>query len=249
VTQRALLRRIAGTWRRGGVRGLLLAALRRTVYGHVVLIERDLRADVPLLRSGPSIEVRRLRPEEVPAYARSGPKPAEELIRRMERGSGCHAAWHAGEIVSATWWHPGEAWIEDLDRRFRLRAGEVYFYDSWTLPRLRGRNITPVRSSLTLRALGEQGFVRAIAFVLPENRPIHKAVEKVGWRRFGTAGFVRIGPARIEFVRALGRTWWRARGRRTEAGGEPPPAEPGFALSRAERGERFGRGRGPESFA
>jgi hypothetical protein len=167
----------------------------------------------------------------------------------MERGSGCHAAWHAGEIVSATWWHPGEAWIEDLDRRFGLRAGEVYFYDSWTLPRLRGRNITPVRSSLTLRALGEQGFVRAIAFVLPENRPIHKAVEKVGWRRFGTAGFARIGPARIEFVRALGRTWWRARGRRSKAGGEPPPAEPGFALSRAEGGERFRRGRGPESFA
>jgi hypothetical protein len=219
------------------------------VYGHVVLIERDLREDMPPPRSDLPIEVRGLRSEDVSAYARSHPNPPEEFLRRMERGSHCHAAWHAGEIVSATWWHPGEAWIEDLDRRFRLRAGEVYFYDAWTLPRLRGRNITPVRSGLTLRALGEQGFVRAIAFVLPENRPIHKAVEKVGWRRFGTAGFVGIGPARIEFVRALGRTWWRARGRRTEAGGEPPPAEPGFALSRAERGECFERGRGPESFA
>lgn len=153
----------------------------------------------------------------------------------MERGSGCHAAWHAGQIVSATWWHPGDAWIEDLERRFLLGPGEVYFYDAWTVPRLRGRNITPARSALTLRALREQGFVRAIAFLLPENRPVHKAVEKVGWRRFGTAGFVRIGPARIEFVRALGRTRWRTRRRRAEAApGEPPRAESGSSLSRVE---------------
>ena len=152
----------------------------------------------------------------------------------MERGSGSHAAWHAGEIVSATWWHPGEAWIEDLDRRFQLRAGEVYFYDAWTLPRLRGRNITPARSALTLRALREQGFERAIAFVLPENHPIHKAVEKVGWRRFGAAGFVRIGPASVEFLRVRGRTQWRTRRRPARAAGKPPPAEPGFALSPVE---------------
>jgi hypothetical protein len=165
----------------------------------------------------------------------------------MERGSQCHAAWHAGEIVSATWWHPGEAWIEDLGRRFRLRAGEVYLYDAWTIPRLRGRNITPVRSGQTLRALGEQGFVRAIAFVLPENQPIHKAVKKVGWRRFGTAGFVRIGPVRVEFVRALARTRWRARARvGGAASGEPPPAETGLPLSRVDGGSL---GRGRESFA
>jgi hypothetical protein len=250
VTQPALLRRIADTWRRGGVRGLLLAALRRTVYGHVVLIERDLRADVPLLRSEPPIdEVRRLRPEEVPAYARSRPKPAEELVRRMERGSGCHAAWHAGEIVSATWWHPGEAWIEDLGRRFLLRASEVYLYDAWTLPELRGRNITPVRSAHTLRALREQGFVRAIAFLLPENGPVQKAVKKVGWRRFGMAGFVRIGPVRIEFVRALGRIQWRVRARRNGAAPGEPPIEAGLLLSPVEPGLSHVRERGSESFA
>jgi hypothetical protein len=228
----SLLRRLAGAWRRGGARGVLLATLGRTVYRHVVLIERDLREDMPLLRSDPPIEVRRLRPADVSAYARSNPKSPEELLRRMERGSRCHAAWHAGEIVSAAWWHPGEAWIEDLDRRFLLRAEEVYLYDAWTVPRLRGRNITPARSVLTLRHLHEQGFLRAVAFVLPENRPIHRAaLEKVGWRRFGTAGFVRIGPAGIEFVRARGRAQWRARGRRSASvSGEPPPAERGLLL-------------------
>jgi hypothetical protein len=202
-----------------------------------VLIENDLREDKPLLRSEPPIEVRRLRREDVSAYIRSHRNSPEELLRRMERGSHCHAAWHAGEIVSAVWWHPGEAWIEDLERRFALRANEVYFYDAWTVPRLRGRNITPLRSVLTLRTLREQGFVRAVAFFLPDNRPIHRAVEKIGWRRFGSAGLVRIGPARLEFVRALGRTRWRGRGRRTKAAsGEPPPAEPGLLLSRGGHG-------------
>ena len=155
----------------------------------------------------------------------------------MERGSGCHAAWHAGEIVSATWWHPGEAWIEDLDRRFLLGAGDVYLYDTWTIPRLRGCNITPARSFLTMRELRGQGFQRVVAFVLPENRPVHRvALEKLGWRPFGTAGFVRIGPVRIEFVRALGRTRWRVRARRNRAApGEPPP-EAGLSLSPVEPG-------------
>src|SRR5919197_1596132 len=111
----SLLRRLADKGRREGPRGLLLGSLGRTMYRHVVLSEADFREDTPARRCAPPIEVRRLRREEVAAYARSRPKSPEELIQRMERGSECYAAWHAGEIVSAAWWHPGEAWMEELD--------------------------------------------------------------------------------------------------------------------------------------
>jgi hypothetical protein len=72
----------------------------------------------------------------------------------------------------------------------------------------------------------------------------------VGWQRFGTAGFARIGPARIEFVRALGRTRWRARWRRLAVPRrEPPPAEPRFLLSRVDDVGNGDGGSGPESLA
>src|SRR5947208_1929990 len=175
----SLVSRLAYKWRREGVRGLALAALGRTVYRHLVLSETDLR-DIPLPRCELAIEVRRLRPEDVPAYFRSRSNSPEEILRRMERGSECYAAWHAGEIVSAAWWHPGEAWIEELDRRFLLRPDELYCYDGWTIPRLRGRNLTPARAVLTMRMLREQDFVHAVTVSLPENRPIHRAWRKMG---------------------------------------------------------------------
>ena len=145
----------------------------------------------------------------------------------MERGSECYAAWHAGEIVSAAWWHPGEAWMEELDRRFLLRRDETYAYDGWTVPRLRGHNITPARAVLTMRMLREQGVRGAVMFSLPENRSIRRAWKKMGWRPFGVAGFLRMGPIRLEFVRVRGHTRWRLRRRRpASARSQPPPAEP-----------------------
>ena len=131
-------------------------------------------------------------------------------------------AWIDGRIVSDCWYQPGEAWVEDLDRRFELGDDEAYAYDAHTAPALRGRSVTPARATFASTDMRERGYARAVAFVLPENGPGLRSPDKSGWTPFGVAGHLSVGLGRLEFVRtARAGTRWRLRRRRRDKGGPP----------------------------
>jgi hypothetical protein len=238
--------RVRSVLQRGGLAGLAFAALRHTVYCQVDLIEKDLADDPGAESSDAHFEVTRLSRENAGAYSRYRPDTSpEEVVRRLERGSLCYVGWDRGRIISAAWYHPGEAWIEDLDRRFELPTDVVYAFDGHTSPELRGHRISAARASATWKELEEQGFRKGIAFVLAGNRSGDRARLRSGWRRFGRAGYARLGPWRIDFIRTRGGpTRWRWRRHRSEAvrRNELPPREPagillGEALEAAGRSE------------
>jgi hypothetical protein len=219
---------------RNGPAGLAFAALRHTVYCRINLIEKDLGDDPATVPSDIPIEVTRLSRESAGAYSRYRPDTSpEEVVRRLERGSVCYVAWNGGRIISAAWYHPGEAWIEDLDRRFELPADVVYVFDGHTSPELRGHRVSAVRASATWAELEEQGLRKGVAFVLAGNRSGDRARLRSGWRRFGRAGYARLGPWRIDFIRTRGRRkQWRWRRHRSEAlrREQLPPREPANTL-------------------
>ena len=173
----------------------------------MVLIERDLTIEPP--RVPTDVDFRRafLRPEDAGAYAAYRPdRDRERVLARLERGSMCHVAWLDGRIVSDCWYQPGEAWVEDLDRRFELGADEAYAYDAHTEPELRGHAVTPSRATLAATDLRDRGFTRAVGFVVPENGPGLRSPRKSGWTRFGVAGHraLRAGASRVRPHRAGG---------------------------------------------
>jgi hypothetical protein len=212
-----------------------MAVLRHTVYQRVDLIEHELTDEIPVVRSELPFQVTRLGREDIDAYCRYRPGTSPgEIVRRLERGSVCYVAWHSGRIVSGAWYHAGEAWIEDVDRRFELTADTVYSYDAHTVPELRGRRVTPARSSIALADLRDSGFRRGVAFVLPGNRAGDRSRVRSGWRRFGVAGYLHLGLARIEFVRTRGRqAQWRLRWllSRAPRRSQLPPLESGAPLT------------------
>jgi hypothetical protein len=235
VARESLIRRAARVLRRDGPGALVLAVLRHTVYQRVNLIEHELTGEIPVVRCEVPFQVRRLAARTSTPTANSDPgsSPAE-IEHRLERGSVCYVAWHAGRIVSGAWYHAGEAWIEDVDRRFDLGADTVYSYDAHTVPELRGRRVTPARSSIALADLRDSGFRRGVAFVVPGNRAGDRSRVRSGRRRFGVAGYLHLGLARIEFVRTRGRQaqwhlrWLLSPGDRRR---EPPPLESGAPLT------------------
>jgi GNAT superfamily N-acetyltransferase len=195
-------RRAHEVLRTEGVKGLALKLLARLCYRKVVLAERELRnlwlepsTDVP-------IQVRRLRARDANAYADLRPdQDAGEALRRLADGHFCYVTWTNGRLSSAVWFQEGSAWIPELDRHLPLGPSEVYSYDSYTAPELRGRNIAPARGVQTTRLLRACGYERAIGFVLPENRASLTATKKIGVRAIGEMGYIQLGPVRIEFIR------------------------------------------------
>ena len=147
----ALAERLDQLWFRGH------AKLR--LYRCLVLTERRLTEPFPDLPLPADLTVRHLTPDDAAAYATFRPEHGRgEYERRLAEGHWCFAAWRGAEIVSAAWAVARRGWIEYLELGIQLGPHEVYSYDLYTVPELRGRRITPPTRVPHLRYLREQGY-------------------------------------------------------------------------------------------
>jgi hypothetical protein len=183
-----------------GLKGIALKVLARSIYREVVLVERELRnvwveasTDVP-------IQVRRLRRSDLAAYLILRPDQSdEEVVRRLDNGHFAYVTWTEGRISSAVWFQDGPVWIPDVDHLLSLGPREVYSYDSFTSPELRGRGVAAARGVQTMRLVRAAGYRSVIGFVLPENRAGFRQPEKLGLKRSGRIGYIQLGPLRLQY--------------------------------------------------
>jgi hypothetical protein len=187
-----LARRLDRLWFRG------LAKLR--LYRCLVLTERRLAEPVPDFPLPADLTVRPLTPDDAAAYAAFRPEHGRsECDRRLAEGHWCFATWRGAEIVSAAWGVGRRAWIEYLELGIQLGPDEVYSYDLYTVPELRGRRITSATRVPYFRYLREQGYRRGLATLGPLNRSAASLQDAIGYRPIGWIGYVGVGPWRHPF--------------------------------------------------
>jgi SAM-dependent methyltransferase/GNAT superfamily N-acetyltransferase len=193
-TMTNVCRRAIEILQRDGVRALWFAVLGRTLYRRLVLLERRLDADIPEVGPRVPVVIGLLEPAEAAEYARfHWPLDVAEVERRLAAGHWCFVARHAGAIVHAGWAVAERGWIDYLGCPAPLRAREVYQTDSFTAPAYRGLDLAGARVAMMARWLRARGYRRLLAAVLPENRAAFRPLEKVGYRRIGWIGVVRLG--------------------------------------------------------
>ena len=183
-----------------GLRSLWFKILGETGYRRLLVMERPLDkplADVPL--RVPAI-IKPLRGSDVGDYLAFRPDtdPAE-VRRRLAAGHLCFVARCQGRIVHACWAATGLAWVDYLARGVPLAPDEVYHYDSFTVPELRGRNLSPARVTVAARHFRAAGYRRLVAMVLPESGQARRTLEKAGYCVVGRIGYVRLGRWRWDF--------------------------------------------------
>jgi hypothetical protein len=194
--------RSAEVLRSEGVKAFALKALGRTIFRKVVLVELDLEQVRTDLATDVPLETSFLSEEDIPEYLHFRPDSSEEDVReRLAHGDLCFVAWNDGRIASASWFQFDKAQIPGLDREIPLEERQVYDYDSWTASDLRGHNVATVRDKEAFLRLREAGYRSVLGYVLPENRSALGPPAKLGFRRIGSAGFLRLGPLRVDFIR------------------------------------------------
>jgi len=203
-----------------GLRSIWPRVLGRLVYRRVVVAAADMDAEYTVPPCDIEMTVRKLTPEDIGAYAALVPNADPATVaRRLEAGSRIYAAWSDGRIISAGWLEIDYALFDAVGAKIPIGPKVVYARASFTEPELRGRNIATVGYVSALELLREEGFERAVGFLLPEARSSHGPVVKAGLEQVGSLGWFGLGRFRIYFFKRAGeKTRYMPRRRR---GGKP----------------------------
>jgi len=134
-------------------------------------------------------------PTDAPAYARDiGTDSAVTFRSRLAGGALCFLVVQGRLIVHATWGTYSSAWTRELQRYFCPPPGDLYVYESYTRPEVRGRGVYTFALRRIAAWAGARGTKRLWVAVEHDNPPSLKAVATAGFtpafevsfrRRFG----------------------------------------------------------------
>lgn len=182
-----------------------------TFYRRFLFMEYSLQKPVPRLKFRLPVEIEELEIDQLAEYRRFRPRQSTRDIElRVARGDRCFACWHDNKIVDVGWIATGRVYLPFLRSDLLLEKGDVYNYDSYTLPDYRRHGLYMARNAFIAKQNRKEGYTRSVALVAVENRTPHLALLMAGLRPVGTYFCLRLG--------LWQRTW-----QRPEAGRTLPP--------------------------
>jgi hypothetical protein len=197
-----VLRRARQVLREEGLKSLWFKVLGEIGYRRVTLFVREFEEHPVEIVTRVPVQLDRLQPGEIDDYLALRPEgDPDDIRRRLAAGQICFTARVAGRLVHVCWIATGRARIAYLAREIQLAPDEVYSYESFTAPEFRGSHVAPARGAYMQQTMRRSGYRRAVAVVVPENKPAYRAVEKAGFHRVGMLRTFWIGKWRRNFGR------------------------------------------------
>jgi len=179
---------------RGWVTLLAIRAL-TTFYRRMILMVRPLDATLPVISSQLPVTFEMVSERDLPAYERFRPEQGVTSIRGcLARGDRCFAAYYEGRIVHAVQVATGDVYVPYLRRRLILQPGDVYSYDSFTLPGYRGYRLAPARAVYVMHYYQQEGYQRMVCLIARENTAGRHVMQKLGYQALGLYSYLRICP-------------------------------------------------------
>lgn len=152
--------------------------------------------EVPATSDPPDLVFRTAAATDARAYARDvGTDSAITFRARLAVGALCFLVVKGDLIVHATWGTFASAWTRELQRYFCPPHGDLYVYESYTRPEVRGRGVYTFALRRIAGWAAEGGTKRLWVAVEHDNPASLRAVAKAGF----TPAF------EVSFKRRLGR--------------------------------------------
>lgn len=153
----------------------------------------NLDEPVPVIQPVIAVNFRRLSAELVPALVSTMTRDASlELLKRLDTGRRCYAAWVGDQLASYGWVSFDEEYIGELSLRIRLLPGEVYIWDCGTVPAFRRKRLYSALLSHVIEQLGDEGFCRAWIGADMDNLPSQKGIALAGFHHVADLVMARV---------------------------------------------------------
>jgi GNAT superfamily N-acetyltransferase len=168
-------------------------------YRRMLRLEWSLAATTRGLETPPGV---RLGFTELDEYLTLGhPTGREEAERRLAGGERIMAIWREDLLSWASWIAEGAVYVPYLRAEVPLAARELYHYDGWLRPEVRGQGLTSHLGPELVKLAGEEGKDKLVSHIWPDNVRSLRA----GYRNVGRAVGMEIA------IRLPGRTVHRTR--------------------------------------
>ena len=196
------LKRAVEILREEGIKSFWFKLLSEIGYRRVLWLKRSLEEPIPEIKSPLPVTVGLLKKTEVEEYMKfhSELQPSC-IVSWLDAGHQCFVARFNEQMISTTWATTHQISSSYLAREIPLRPGEVYLLYSFTSPDFRGLSVSPIIKVAMMQHFRDTGYRQMICWVLPENNPSLKMLDKIGFRPFGIMGYIKIGPCRWHFYR------------------------------------------------
>lgn len=136
-------------------------------YRRMLRLERLL--GMPPRELEPRHEIR-VRMANLDEYLELGhPTGGAEAERRLAAGDRIVGVWHEGRLACASWLAEDSVLVPYLRVDLPLAGDELYQYDSWTLPELRGARLTSYRGLELVKLGREEGKRVLVGHIWPEH--------------------------------------------------------------------------------
>ncbi|MGE5615527.1 MAG: GNAT family acetyltransferase [Bacillota bacterium] len=155
----------------------------------------------PKLFEADGFEGRFVAHEDLARYAEEGVHEFSTafLRRAFARGDRCYALFDGDTLASHGWYSNQPTSIDDR-LVLRFDGNYTYMYKGFTAPAYRGKRLHAVGMCRALRAVTEEGKAGLVSWVYSNNFASLKSTARMGYRIFGTAYAIRVGP--LEFTYA-----------------------------------------------
>jgi ribosomal protein S18 acetylase RimI-like enzyme len=130
-----------------------------------------------------SAEFRGVGPDSAHALAEAmSGTPLAEILRRLQAGRRCYAAWVGEQIAAYGWVSFDQEYVGELNLRVRLLCGEAYIWDCRTLPAFRRRGLYSALLAYILADLEKDGLCRAWIGADLDNVASQRGIARAGFR-------------------------------------------------------------------
>jgi hypothetical protein len=153
----------------------------------------NLDESIPIIQPLVETNFRRLGADLVPALVSTMERDASaELLKRLETGRRCYAAWVGDQLASYGWVSLEEEHIGELNLRIRLLPGDVYVWDCATIPAFRRNRLYSALLCYMIKDLHSEGFCRAWIGADMDNRPSQQGIARAGFHHVADLVMARV---------------------------------------------------------
>jgi GNAT superfamily N-acetyltransferase len=120
------------------------------------------------------------------------PIAPQALIKRLELGCRCFAAWAGESIIAYSWLTHGCEWVGEFERELHVEEGEAYIWDCATLPAYRRQRLFRALLYYSVGQLQRDGLKRLWIISLTKVPKLACAISAAGFEPVVSLTYVRL---------------------------------------------------------